>query len=192
MIARYERVSEIGPLPGLSPGSLQWLKATLINLFILGILRICSEAIGLSQAERGEVLRQRLVSDKIPYGEFTSLVRTAFEYAYTIYGKPQGLAIGEHYQIPPPKYSDSLLDLITRALNHPKEAVTMPLFSECLLFEYILPEKTVDTKAIELIFGGSYDHLLSHYRDYIFFLSTICPKIKDFLRPLLPNRSTST
>ncbi|MBA7569364.1 hypothetical protein ES708_11103 [subsurface metagenome] len=192
VISRYERISAISTLPGLSPRNLQWLKATLIALFVLGILRICSETIGLNQAEREEVLRQRLVSDKIPHGEFTSLVRTAFEYAYTIYGKPQGLPMGEHYQIPPPKYSDSLLDLITRALKHPKEAVVMPLFSECLLFEYILPEKTVDIHAIELIFGRSYDHLLSHYRDYIFFLSKICPSIKDFLRPLFPNQSTST
>lgn len=192
VIAQYERIGVINTLPGLSPRSLQWLKATLITLFVLGILRICSETISLSQAEREEILKQRLVSDKIPYKEFTSLVRTSFEYAYTIYGKPQGLPMGEHYQISPPKYSDSLLDLITRALKHPKEAVIMPLFSECLLFEYTLPEKTVDTHAIELIFGRSYDHLLSHYRDYIFFLSTICPNIKDFLRPLLPNQSTST
>jgi len=192
VITQYERIGVINTLPGLSPRSLQWLKATLITLFVLGILRICSETISLSQAEREEILKQRLVSDRIPYQEFTSLVRTSFEYAYTIYGKPQGLPMGEHYQIPPPKYSDSLLDLITRALKHPKEAVIMPLFSECLLFEYTLPQKTVDTHAIELIFGRSYDHLLSHYRDYIFFLSTICPNTKDFLRPLLPNQSTST
>lgn len=192
VITQYERIGVINTLPGLSPRSLQWLKATLITLFVLGILRICSETISLSQAEREEILKQRLVSDRIPYQEFTSLVRTSFEYAYTIYGKPQGLPMGEHYQIPPPKYSDSLLDLITRALKHPKEAVIMPLFSECLLFEYTLPQKTVDTHAIELIFARSYDHLLSHYRDYIFFLSTICPNIKDFLRPLFPNQSTST
>jgi hypothetical protein len=191
VIARYERIGAINTLPGLSPSSVQWLKSTLITLFVLGILRICSETIGLSRAEREELLRQRLVSDKIPYEEFTSLVKTSFEYAYTIYGKQQGLPIGEHYQIPPPKYSDSMLDLIARALKHPKEAVTMPLFSECLLFEYILPERTVDTHKIELIFGRPYSHLLSHYRDYIFFLSAICPTTKDFLRPLLPNQSNA-
>ena len=161
------------------------LVSNLISLFTLGVLRICSEVINLARDERAEILKQRLVSDRIPYDQFISLVRTSVEYAYSVYGKQQGLPLGNLYDIPPPQYTDSLLDLIERALKHPREAVLMPLFSEYMLFDYVLPGVTIDPQATELVFRRPYTQLLSHYRDYIFFLSRISPSIKEFLQILL-------
>lgn len=184
-IAQYESIAAISTLPGLSPRGLQWLKSTLISLFTIGVLRICSEVNNLDQDERAEILKQRLVSDRIPYERFISLVRSSFEYAHSVYGKQQGLPLGNFYNIPPPPYTDSLLDLIERALKHPREAVLMPLFSEHILFDYVLPGVTINPQAIELVFRRPYTQLLSHYRDYIFFLSRISPSIKDFLQILL-------
>lgn len=189
VIAQYERLGPMSTLPGLSSLALQWLKAMLVSLFTLGILRICSEVINLAPKEREGVLKQRLVSDRIPYREFASLVRTTFEYAHSIYGKQAALPLGDFYEIPPPQYTDSLLDLVTRSLRHPKEAILMPRFSECVLFEYVLLGKTVDTASVEQIFGRPYSHLQGHYRDYLFFLSDICPATKDFLKSLFPSEA---
>lgn len=186
VITQYESVAAISTLPGLSPRGLQWLKSNLINLFILAVLRICSEVVNLNQDERAEILKQRLVYDRIPYDQFVSLVRTTIEYAHSVYGKQQGIPLGDLYNIPPPQYTDSLLDLIERALKHPKEAVLMPLFSEHVIFDYVLPGVSIDAQAIEQVFQRPYTQLLSHYRDYIFFLSRISSTIKDFL-PILPN-----
>lgn len=185
VIAHYESIGTISTLPGLSLRWLQCLKSTLINLFTLVILRVCSEVVNLAQDERAEILKQRLVSDRIPYGQFISLVKTSIEYAHSVYAKQQGIPIGNLYDIPPPPYTDSLLDLIERALRHPKEAVLMPLFSEHLLFDYVIPGLTIDPQAIERIFQRPYGQLLGHYRDYIFFLSNISPSIKDFLKVVL-------
>lgn len=186
IIAQNERIGTLSTLPGLSPVGLQWLKAMLVSLFTLGILIICSEVSNLNTGERDELLKRRLVSDKIPYNEFTSLVRTTFEYAHSIYGGRQGLPLGTHYEVPPPEYTDSLLDLVNRALRNPKEAILMPRFSECILFDYVLSGTQINKPVIEAQFGVSFDKLLSHYRDYIFFLINICPNIRDFLKALLP------
>ncbi|MBA7684970.1 hypothetical protein ES703_93383 [subsurface metagenome] len=186
VVAQYERIGAISTLPGLSPIGLQWLKATLINLFILGILKICSEVTNLTQNERKELLKQRLVSDKIPYDEFAHLVKTTFEYAHSIYGRERGLPLGEYHEIPPPAYTDSLLDLIERALRNPNEAILMPLFSETILFDYLLVGNTINKSAIETLLGRPFDRLLNHYRDYVFFLSNVCPSIRDFVRAILP------
>lgn len=186
VLAQYECLGPLNTLPGLSSLALQWLKAMLVSLFTLGVLRMCSEVIGLAPTEREQVLKQRLVSDRIPYREFTSLVRTTFEYAHSVYGKQAGLPLGDFYEIPPPQYTDSLLDLVTRALRHPKEAILMPRFSEYMLFECVLRGKVVDTASVQQIFRRPYPALLGHYRDYLFFLNNICSSTRDFLSSLFP------
>jgi len=186
VIAQYERICPINILPGLSTMALQWLKATLVNLFLLAILRICGDVITLAPREREGVLRKRLVSDKIPYAEFTSLVRTTFEYAHSVYGKQESIDPRNLYEIPPPVYTDSLLDLVDRTLKRPREAILIPRFSECVLFENVLLGKAIDTTRIEELFGRPYQDLQSHYRDYLFFLSRICPDTKGFLKILFP------
>lgn len=189
VVGQYERLCPVNTLPGLSNPALQWLKAILINLFIVGILRICSDVSTLAPKEREQVLRQRLVSDKIPYTEFTSLIRTTFEYAHSIYGRQASLPLQELVEIPPPAYADSLLDLVARALKQPKEAVLMPRFSECVLFEYALPGRTIDTTKIEALFKKPYSDLQAHYRDYLFFLSSICQNTREFLGSLFPTQT---
>ena len=187
VIAQYEQIGPKSTLPNLSLKALQWLKAMLISLFTIGVLRICGEVISLSQKEREEVLRQRLVSDKVPYTEFNALVRNAFEYAYTIFGKQAALPLENYYEIPPPDYTDSLLDLIERALSNPKEAILMPRFSECVLFNYELLGENIDVEKVEKLFARPYTKLQSHYRDYLFFLNRICPTTKEFLKGLFPS-----
>jgi len=186
VIAQYERICPVKSIPGLSNPSLQWLKGMLVNLFALGVLRICGEVVSLSANERQELLRQRLVSDRMPYSEFASLVRTTFEYAYSVYGKQAALPLGDYYVVPPPPYTDSLLDLITRALKRPKEAILIPRFSECILFDYVLLGKTVDQAKVEALFRRPYGDLLAHYRDYLFFLDAICPSTREVLNALFP------
>jgi hypothetical protein len=186
VVAQYERICPASTIPVLSDISLQWLKAMLVGLFTLGVLRICGEVVSLSPREREELLRQRLVSDRIPYSEFASLVKTTFEYAHSVYGKQAALPLGDYYVVPPPKYTDSLLDLITRALKRPREAILMPRFSECVLFEYVLLGKTVDQAKMEQLFRRPYADLLAHYRDYLFFLDAICPATREFLKTLFP------
>ncbi len=186
IIAQHERIGTISTLPGLSPMGLQWLKAMLISLFSLGVLNICSEVHLLNEQERKELLKRRLVSDKIPYNDFASLVKSTFEYAHLIYGEKQGVPLGTHYEVPPPDYTDSLLDLISRALRNPREAILMPRFSECILFDYVLRNAPINKANIESQFGLPFDKLLSHYRDSLFFLVNICPNIRDFIKDLFP------
>lgn len=186
VLGQYEQIASINTIPGVPPRALQWMKGSLVNLFVLGILRLCGEVINLSANERGKILRQRLVSDKIPYNEFTSLVKTTFEYAYTVYAKQAALPMGDYHQIPPPDYSDSLIDLVDRALKRPKLAIAMPRFSELMIFEYVFQDKPIEMALVEDLFRLPYNELLAHYRDYLFFLTGVADCTKNLFKPLFP------
>ena len=187
ILATYEQLAPLNTVPGISPAALHWVKGSLVNLFVLGILRLCSEVANLSRQERITILRQRLVSDRIPYEQFGSLVKTTFEYAYTVYGSQTAMPMSDYYQIPPPEYADSLIDLVDRALMRPRIAVSMPRFSDLMVFEYVIPEKPVDQAVVEKIIGESYDSLLAHFRDYLFFLTNISPCTSTLFKSILPD-----
>lgn len=185
-IGQYEKVMPYTTVPGISAHALNWIKAMLINLFVVGVLRIAGETLCLNDKEREDMLKQRLITEKLPHAEFMLLVKDIFEYAYSVYGRQAGLPFGSHHEIPPPDYADSLLDLVTRVLKNPEEAQLMPRFSECVLFDCILSGQSIDSSAMENYLKRSYTDLLRHYRDYLFFLNDRCQNTRDFLSILFP------
>jgi hypothetical protein len=112
------------------------------------------------------------------------LVKAAFQY----FSQSKGhLPINseELLEIPPPAYTEPLINNIERIFEHPRIAIKVPLFLEIIVYDYIVAEKNLDRLQLEKFFGSDITLLAKLSKNVISFLERATGFPKEIMEPLL-------
>jgi hypothetical protein len=116
--------------------------------------------------------------------ERRELIQAVLSYAEAVTGKKFPKGSDEHLNVPPPEYIDTLVDILERIFEHPASAIQVPRFLEVLIYDYIIPRKTIERKDLELFFGDiSITAKMS--KNIVGFLERAIGFPKDIMGPLM-------
>ena len=97
------------------------VTALVIRRFLFALVSAASHVSMLSEAEMVEFIKEALVTEKLPPPEYHTLIESAAQMIFDVYGDPaKGPLRREDYYVPPPDYTEELLGLLKRtiALHH--------------------------------------------------------------------------
>lgn len=133
-----------------------WILCESIVLISIAALKFCKELYPLVENERKEWIKIKLMEGidfSIEKQEKTlEYIKMYIEHKiYELTGKKTTIS-KEEFRIPPPEYTDNLIELMNRLLKNPKYSTQIPRFLDFITFEYILNDKNIDRAELAQLF----------------------------------------
>lgn len=137
------------------PEASQWLVYEASILLSLSLLYLCHELFPLSESERPEYL-MNLLTTGVGSPEFSKKVLDAtYGLIAAIERDRTGKTSSIDYsnlKIPPPEYSSSLIDLVTRMVQRPTISTHVPRFLDFICFESLFRNRKIDVEKVKELF----------------------------------------
>jgi len=117
-----------------------------------------------------EQVSQRLTSGLGTEAERNEIIQAALEYTTAMKGAKARRTPPTPLQVPPPKYTEPLVDLMDRFYERPTVAQRVPRLLDLLTYESIIPGKEVDKSRVKLFFGEDVEILAKMSKNVVTFL----------------------
>ena len=116
--------------------------------------------------------------------EQKKIIEVSLAYAAALKGVNLPKAEDVSLQIPPPPYTDLVVDILDRFYEHPSIAIQVPRFLELLIYEYILPSNDIDKTVIQAFFPIDITLLVKMSKNVVTFLEKVIGFPKSIVNPL--------
>lgn len=137
------------------PEASRWLIYEASVLLSLSLIYLCRELFPLSESERPEYIRNLLTAG-VGSPEFSKKVLDAtYGLIAAIEKDRTGKTSSIDYsnlRIPPPEYSNTLIDLATRMIQRPTISPHVPRFLDFVCFEFLFKNRKIDVEKVKEVF----------------------------------------
>ncbi|WP_337098668.1 hypothetical protein [Paenibacillus sp. YIM B09110] len=156
--------------------TIQWSIYELTNLFLLAVLDIAKELYYFNDSEKRETVVEGLSSGDIPNRKRKEIFDSAFRVAYNVvktqipdFNIPSKMP---SFNITPPNYTESFIDLILRITNNPMYYYDLLRFLDFIFMEYDLQSKVISEADVRTLFKN-YDELLIGAKTLLHFICQV-------------------
>jgi hypothetical protein len=117
--------------------------------------------------------------------ERKELINAVLTYVSALQGVKLPHTTESQIDVPPPKYTDYLVDYIERIYEHPRAAIQVPRFLDVIINEFIIPKNDIDKNILQKTFNGDLSILAKMSKNVVIFLERAIGFPKEILQPLL-------
>ena len=129
------------------------ITALFIRRFLFALLTAASHVAFFGKDELKQAVGEWLITEKLPVIEYQTIVESAAQLAFDLYGDPnKGPLRKEDYFIPPPEYSEELVSLIDRTVRlYDILPIALPAFDALVLEDAIMQR----TRLVQALLAGA-------------------------------------
>lgn len=148
------------------------LTALVIRRFLFSLLNAASHISLLSVQEVSDVVKEQLITEKLPISEYHSLIESTAQLIFEVYGDPsKGPLKKNDYYVPPPEYAEELTDLLGRSVElHESLPAVMPAFDALIIEDALRARKPVSDSLLRGIPSSQIDTIKQWMRSVRLFL----------------------
>ncbi|GAA0102304.1 hypothetical protein UT300012_30190 [Paraclostridium bifermentans] len=135
----------------------RWATYELMTMFSMALMEICGELIYCNDSERKRVLFNNLRSSDISLKQRQYIIEASYSLAEQLIRSNTSMDFKlnrrDYNEMDDlPKYSEALLELINRIIDHPNHYYDVCRCMDYILFEYELNNKRIDINDVQNIF----------------------------------------
>jgi hypothetical protein len=153
--------------------SQRWLILELIILFSISVLCLCYQSYSFSKSDRERLVAELLAAGLLPIEELRKIRQAALRYVHQKVKELTGQGMlfpPEANDVPPPEYTESLIDIVERLLARETHASEIPRLLDLVVFEGVLKSGPVAPEIFSSLFHGDLEFTLKLAKNLLFFL----------------------
>ena len=153
--------------------SQRWLVLELIILLSVSVLCLCHQCYSFSRRDRERYVAELLAAGLLPIEELRKLRQAALQYVHQKVKELTGqgtLFPPEASEVPPPDYTESLVDIVERLLARETQAHQVPRLLDLVVYEGVLKSGEVTSEILSPLFQGDLELTLKLAKNILFFL----------------------
>lgn len=181
-IAAVELIQSACSESGVHGGEQDIIVGCVIRSFVFSLLAAVSQVAFLSESEITEAVREWLVTEKLSVQELQTIVESAAQLTYDIYGDPnKGPIRKQDYYVPPPDYTDELIGLLRRHVElYDVIPQLLPAFDALVIEESVLGRKLMSKALLRGVSDPKIEEAKRWLRSIKLFLSSRQSSLQDW------------
>ena len=157
--------------------------ACAIRRLVYALMIATSQIAFLNKSDMESSVSEWLISEKLNRSEYQSIVTSTAQMTYDIYAdRSRGQLQESDYHIPPPDYTESLVDLMRRMIGlFDALAYVMPVYDGLIFERAVQRRESVARALVRGVRAGQMTALRSWFRSLRLFLMDLNPEIGDWI-----------